>query len=124
MEQMLWIKDIVESTQAPPFLTNSRIDMASFVDPHKVVVRRSAFLALLRAQNGGESEGGVEIGRLKHQFSQVDGDLDLQQILKPVPIPKKKTPKKKAVMVKDEGAEGEKVGKNWVNGEVLYTSLP
>jgi hypothetical protein len=40
--------------------------MASFVDPHKVVARRSAFLALLSAQNGNESEGGVEIGGLKH----------------------------------------------------------
>jgi hypothetical protein len=40
---MLWIDDIVESTSAPPFLTNSRIDMASFVDPHKVVARRNVF---------------------------------------------------------------------------------
>jgi len=63
---MLCIKEIIESTQAPSFLTNYRIDMANFVDSHKVVIRRSAFLALLNAQNGGESEGGVEIGGLKH----------------------------------------------------------
>jgi hypothetical protein len=40
MEEMLWIKDIVDSTKAPPFLANSKIDMASFVDLHKVVVKR------------------------------------------------------------------------------------
>ncbi len=54
----------------------------------------------------------------------MDGDLDLQEILKLVPISKKKTPKKKAIIVKDKDEEGEKVGKNWVDGEVLYTSLP
>ncbi len=40
---MLWIEDIVESTQAPIFMTNSKVGMASFVDPHTVVVRRNAF---------------------------------------------------------------------------------
>jgi hypothetical protein len=43
--------------------------MVGFVDPHKVVVRRSAFSTFLRAQNGGELKGGLEIGRLKCQFS-------------------------------------------------------
>jgi hypothetical protein len=37
MEKMLWMEDIVESTQAFPFLTNSRIDMVTFVDLKKVV---------------------------------------------------------------------------------------
>jgi hypothetical protein len=46
MEEMLWIEDIVENTQAPPFLTNSKIDMASFVDPHQVVAKRNAFSTL------------------------------------------------------------------------------
>jgi hypothetical protein len=50
------------------FFINYRIDMAGFVDPHKVVARRSAFLTLQNAQNGVESIGGVESGRLKHQF--------------------------------------------------------
>jgi hypothetical protein len=59
------------------------------MDPHKVVVRRNAFLAFPSAQNGGELEGGVESGRLKRQFSQVEGDLDLQEILKLVPFQKK-----------------------------------
>jgi hypothetical protein len=75
-------------------------------------------------KTGGESEGGAEIGGLKHQISQVDGDLDLQEVFKLVPIPKKKTLKKKVVMVKDKNENGEKVGNNWVDGEVLYTSLP
>ncbi len=43
---MLWIEDIVENTQVPPFLTNSKIDMASFVDPHQGVVKRNAFSTL------------------------------------------------------------------------------
>jgi hypothetical protein len=43
---MLWIENIVESTQTPPFLTNSKIDMVSFVDPHKMVVTKNAFSAL------------------------------------------------------------------------------
>jgi len=46
MEEMLWIEDIVESTHAPTFLINSRIDMAIFADPHKVVARRNAFSTL------------------------------------------------------------------------------
>jgi hypothetical protein len=45
MEEMLWIENINESTQAPPFLTNFRVDMASFVHPHKVLARRNAFSA-------------------------------------------------------------------------------
>ncbi len=43
---MLWIEDIVESTHAPPFFTNSKVDMANFVDLHKVVAKRNAFSTL------------------------------------------------------------------------------
>jgi hypothetical protein len=43
---MLWIEDIVESTQTPPFLTNSKIYMAGFVDLHKMIARKNAFSAL------------------------------------------------------------------------------
>jgi hypothetical protein len=39
---------------------------------------------------------------LKHQFSQVEGDLGLQENFKLVPIPNKKTPRKKVVVVKEE----------------------
>ncbi len=34
--------------------------MTSFVDLHKVVIRRSVFLTFPNAQNGVELEGGVE----------------------------------------------------------------
>jgi hypothetical protein len=45
MEDMIWLEDILKSTPALPFLTNFRIDMASFVNPHKVVGRKNAFSA-------------------------------------------------------------------------------
>ncbi len=61
---MLWIKDIVEGTQVPPFWTNSRVDMFGFVYPHKVVARRNIFLAFPSARNGGELEGGAKKWRL------------------------------------------------------------
>jgi hypothetical protein len=41
MENMLWIEDIVKSIPAPPFLTNFRIDMASYVNPHEIVAKQS-----------------------------------------------------------------------------------
>ncbi len=43
MKDMLWMEDIVESPLAPPFLTNSKVDMVNFVNARKVVAR-SAFL--------------------------------------------------------------------------------
>jgi hypothetical protein len=46
MEDVLWIEDIIESTPTPPFFTNSRIDIASFVNLYKVVVKRNAFSTL------------------------------------------------------------------------------
>jgi hypothetical protein len=42
----------------------------------------------------------------------VERDLDLQEIPKSIPIPKKKAPRKKVVVVKDNDEEGDKVGKN------------
>ncbi len=61
-------------------------------------------------------------GSLKHLFSQVEGDLDFQETFKLAPLPKKITTKKKAIIVimKEEDEKGEKVGKNWVDGEVLH----
>ncbi len=91
MEYMLWIEDIVV---APPFLTNFRVDMVGFMDPHKVVVRRSAFLAFPNAWNEGELKGGVESEGLECQFSQVEGDFNLQKIPKLVSISKKGTKEK------------------------------
>jgi hypothetical protein len=46
MKNMLWIEEIVESKPAPQFLTNSRIDIAGFVNTHKVVVNGNAFLVV------------------------------------------------------------------------------
>jgi len=47
----------------------------------------------------------------------VEGDLDLQEILKLVLIPKIRTPKKKVVVMKDKYEEGEKLKKlgGWWN---------
>jgi hypothetical protein len=53
---MLWIKDVIESTPTPPFLTNSRIDMVNFVDPHKVIIKRSAFSVFPNAQDENENK--------------------------------------------------------------------
>ncbi len=71
--------------------------MFGFVHPHKVITRRSAFSTFPNAQNGGESEGGAKSGRLKCQFSQMERDINLQEIPKLVPILKKKTSRKKTI---------------------------
>jgi hypothetical protein len=68
--------------------------MFDFVYPHKVVARRNIFLAFSSAWNGGELEGRAKNGGLKCQFSQMEMDLDLQEIHKPIPIPKNITPGK------------------------------
>jgi hypothetical protein len=65
MENILWIENIVENTSAPLFFTNSKIDMASFVNPHKMVVKTNAFSAFPSAQNGIELEGEAESERFK-----------------------------------------------------------
>jgi hypothetical protein len=54
-----------------------------------LISRRNAFSALPSAHNEDELKSGVESERLKRQFYQVEGDLNLQEIFKPVPIPKK-----------------------------------
>jgi hypothetical protein len=53
---MVWIVDILGNTRALPFLTNCRVGMVGFVNPHKVVARKNAFSALPSAQNGGENK--------------------------------------------------------------------
>ncbi len=69
--------DIVERIKAPPFLTNYRVDIVGYVDPRKMVARKNAFSTLPNPQNGSDSKGRAKSGGLKHQFSQVEGDLDL-----------------------------------------------
>ncbi len=86
--------------------------MAGFVHLHKVITRRSAFSTFLNAQNGVELEGGAKSGRLKRQFSARERDMNLQEMLKLVAILKKKTSRKKMIMVKEENEKDEKVGKH------------
>jgi hypothetical protein len=59
--------------------------MACFVNSHKVVVR-SAFSTFLIARNEGELKGEAKSEKLKCQFLQVEGVLDLRKILTLVPI--------------------------------------
>jgi hypothetical protein len=53
MKSMLWIE--VESTPTPPFLCNFLIDIVGFVNPHKVVVKRSVFSALPSECDGNKN---------------------------------------------------------------------
>jgi hypothetical protein len=55
MEDMLWFEDIGESTSTLPFLTNSEVDMAGFVNLHKMAPIQNSFSHLQNAQNGSES---------------------------------------------------------------------
>jgi hypothetical protein len=49
-------------------LTNSRVGLVDFVNPHKVVARKSAFSAFPSARNEGELEGGVLKEEEKQKF--------------------------------------------------------
>ncbi len=53
---MLWMENIVESIPISPFFTNFRVHMASFVDSHKVIVKKNAFSVHLSAQIGSENK--------------------------------------------------------------------
>jgi hypothetical protein len=56
--------------------------MASFMNLHKVIVRKTVFSAFSSAQNEGESKGRAKSKKLKCQFSQVKEDLNFQEMLK------------------------------------------
>jgi hypothetical protein len=59
---------------------------------------------------------------MKHQFSQVERDLDLQEIPKPIHIFKKRAPKKKLVVVKAKMKKVKKLKRfGWM--VKYYTSL-
>jgi hypothetical protein len=94
----------------------SSVDMDRFINPHKVVVERMHFFALANAQNESFSEMRIEsfgYGRLKHSFSQIKRYLDLLEISKLTPFPKKRTKGKVVVvMMKKKDIENEKVEKN------------
>ncbi len=49
-------EEIVDSTPTIPFLSTSNVGMVGFVNPHKVVVQKSAFLILGNVQNECVSE--------------------------------------------------------------------
>jgi len=55
MEDMLWFEDIEESTLTLSFLTNSKVDMAGFVNLHKMAPVKNSFSQLQNAQNGDKS---------------------------------------------------------------------
>ncbi len=67
--------------------------MVGFMDFHKMV-GKSSFLVFSSAQNESEWKGGPKSEELKFQFSQVEGDLNLQKMFKLVPIPQKKHQRK------------------------------
>jgi hypothetical protein len=57
MEDISWMEEeIVDSTPTIPFLSTSNVGMVGFVNPHKVVVQKSAFLILGNVQNECVSE--------------------------------------------------------------------
>ncbi len=61
-----------------------------------MVVRKSAFSAFPNAQNEVKLKGWVESERLKCQVLQMKESLDLEEISKPVSIPKKRAQEKKS----------------------------
>jgi hypothetical protein len=46
----------------------------------------------------------------------VEGDLNLQEISNPVPIPNKRIPRKETVVMKDEDEESEKLERRFIAG--------
>ncbi len=51
MENISWMEeDIIECTPTIPFSKISSVGMASFVNPHKIVARRNAFLVFGNVQ--------------------------------------------------------------------------
>jgi len=83
MEDMLWIEDVVESTPTPPYLTNSRINMVNFMNPHKAITRKNTFLAFPSARNEGELEGEVKSGGLKLQCYPIATLVTMQSLVQP-----------------------------------------
>ncbi len=58
-----------------------------------MLIRKSAFSIFPSAWNVDESKGRVESGGLKLQFLQVEGDLNLQEISKPIVVKDEKNEK-------------------------------
>jgi hypothetical protein len=73
----LWIGDIVENRPTIPFFNTSNVDIARFVDSHKIVAQRNAFstLQMHKMRTNFFGHGGLEC-----PFSQIEGYLDFQEI--------------------------------------------
>jgi hypothetical protein len=102
MENISWIEDIIESTHNIPFFNTFSVDMARFSNPHKVVVQRNAFSILASAKNESVLKMKMEKfghGRLEHPLSQIEENLDLQEIFKSAPFPKKILTRKKMIVI-------------------------
>jgi hypothetical protein len=92
MENISWMEEIVECTPTIPFSKTSNVGMVSFVDPHKIVVQRSAFPILGNVQNEGVSKVRIENfghGVLKHSFSQVEEIWTYKKSLNQLPFLKR-----------------------------------
>jgi hypothetical protein len=61
-------------------------------------------------------------GRLKCSFSQVEGNFNLKEILKLIPIPKRRVTKKRRKRLYLQWKKMRKMSgleKNWANGDIL-----
>jgi len=88
--QILWgwqtcygLRTFVESTSTPPYLTNSRIDMVHFVNPHNVVARKNTISTFPSARNRSELEGETESGGLKLQCCPIATLVTMQSLVQP-----------------------------------------
>ncbi len=75
---MLWFGDIDKSTSTLPFLTNSKVNMAGFINLHKLAPIKSAFSHLQSAQNGGESSYFNLVQELHNTMQLLGQSLDAQ----------------------------------------------
>ncbi len=101
----MWIGDIVENKTIIPYFNTSNVDMAKFVNSHKIVAQRNAFSNLQMRKMRTKSFGH---GGLKCPFSQVKGDLDFKKRTNS-PYNKKNNKEKVVVIVmkeEDEESEG------------------
>jgi hypothetical protein len=92
MEDRLWIEDVVAAFS---FVTNLDLTWLVLWIFTWWLLEGMHFQPFPSARNEGESKGGVESEGLKHQFSQVENNLNLLEMLKLIPISKKTLRKKR-----------------------------
>jgi hypothetical protein len=114
---MLWIEDNFESTLSFSFLINSRVDMADFVNHHKMVAWKSAFSALSSARNQNELKRWARKWRVETSIFTNERGFELIRNLRTSSQSKEKN-------IKEEDGYDErgrlKNWKNWSDGEVLH----